>query len=216
LTVDRNFLPLLVVATALSACASIGGIRTDRQRAERIQECHDMRVELVPPPVLSVHGSLKGVRLGRRTEPHSGVDLAAPVGMPVIASTSGIVTMTYHDPEAGFVIEIYNQRLKIYSLYAHLQALEVSHGSSVKQGSVLGLVGLFKRSAGVPHVHWEVCTKPCVGKLASTVDPLKDGLICFGQPGVQADWSLPISCRRHRSPCAPADDPTIPTEGDPG
>jgi len=54
----------------------------------------------------------------------------------------------------GLTIEV-NHGQAIQTRYAHLSAMAVSPGQSVKQGQVIGFVGSTGRSTG-PHLHYEV------------------------------------------------------------
>jgi hypothetical protein len=89
---------------------------------------------------------------------HTGVDLAAPLGRPVLAAAGGQVTYTGWDGP-------YGQRIEITHLdgtktwYAHLSAITVDDGSFVAAGETVGLVGSTGNSTG-PHLHFEVRPAP--------------------------------------------------------
>ena len=86
---------------------------------------------------------------------HEGIDLMAPVGTPVVATADGQVT-TVERKEKGFgnrVVITHPGGIK--TVYAHLQEIRVSQGQSVRQGSVIGLVGASGRTFA-PHLHYEV------------------------------------------------------------
>lgn len=98
---------------------------------------------------------------GRRTHPifkvisfHSGVDLAAPHGTPIMASDSGRVIFDGWYGGYGKVVIVDHGR-DYSTLYAHLSRTSVSKGRSVKQGDIVGYEGQTGYSTG-PHLHFEV------------------------------------------------------------
>ncbi|MDX1804563.1 MAG: peptidoglycan DD-metalloendopeptidase family protein [Alcanivorax sp.] len=100
-------------------------------------------------------------RFGRRTDPftgkiafHSGVDFAAKMGTPIIATGSGVVT--YSGPRSGYgnLVQI-NHGDGLATRYGHAEKLLVKPGDIVRTGDVIALVGNEGRSTG-PHVHYEV------------------------------------------------------------
>ncbi len=92
--------------------------------------------------------------LSGRYQPHAGVDLAAPMGAPVAATADGMVGSAGWMGGYGLTIEV-DHGQAIQTRYAHLSAMAVSPGQSVKQGQVIGFVGSTGRSTG-PHLHYEV------------------------------------------------------------
>jgi murein DD-endopeptidase MepM/ murein hydrolase activator NlpD len=98
-------------------------------------------------------------RKGRRaTRPHKGIDLAAQRGVPVMASTDGVVIYTGKDFN-GFgkmiMIETVGENTGYATLYAHLDKIVVYDGQKVAQGEVIGALGNTGRSSG-PHLHFEI------------------------------------------------------------
>lgn len=94
----------------------------------------------------------------KRKRPHKGIDLAAPRGVPVMASTDGIVIYTGKDFK-GFgkmiMIETSGEHSGYATLYAHLDKIVVYDGQKVSQGEVIGALGNTGRSSG-PHLHFEI------------------------------------------------------------
>ncbi len=88
---------------------------------------------------------------------HPGIDIAAPKGTPVKAADAGFVIMAGWDNERvsyGFEILI-NHGNGYVTRYAHLSAMNVDVGDSVKKGQVIGRVGSTGNSTG-PHLHFEI------------------------------------------------------------
>jgi LysM repeat protein len=89
------------------------------------------------------------------TSYHLGVDLAAGVGTPVVASDSGTVVYAgWNDSGYGNLVAIdHNDGYK--TIYAHLSSISVSCGSSVSSGQLIGLSGSTGKSTG-GHLHFEI------------------------------------------------------------
>ena len=85
---------------------------------------------------------------------HSGVDLAAPSGTPIIASRSGRVTVATYSWSAGYYVTV--DHLDGYETkYLHMTHYIVSPGDYVNAGQVIGYVGSTGTSTG-PHLHFSV------------------------------------------------------------
>lgn len=86
----------------------------------------------------------------------NGVDLAAPVGTPIVASASGKVLLARVGYNGGYGnMVIINHPNGTQTLYGHMVRLGTSTGKVVNQGEVIGYVGSTGRSTG-PHIHFEV------------------------------------------------------------
>jgi hypothetical protein len=86
--------------------------------------------------------------------PHSGVDLRAPEGTPILASNYGKVTMARDCYLSGKTV-ILDHGGGLFTLYAHLASCKVREGQEVERGQVVGLSGSTGRATG-PHLHWGV------------------------------------------------------------
>jgi murein DD-endopeptidase MepM/ murein hydrolase activator NlpD len=85
---------------------------------------------------------------------HTGWDMRAPTGMPVMAMSSGVVAFAgLMDIRGNFVIV--NHGYGVFSGYAHLSQIHVTRGQEVEAGMILGVSGDTGRSNG-PHLHWEL------------------------------------------------------------
>lgn len=89
---------------------------------------------------------------------HSGTDIAAPEGTPILAAADGTVTIANAIDSwgggYGYHIKVkHNDTLD--TLYAHCSSICVTVGQEVKQGEVIGYVGTTGNSTG-NHLHFEV------------------------------------------------------------
>ena len=88
-------------------------------------------------------------------KPHTGIDLAAPYGSPIMAADSGQVIWTGWDWSGlGWAVKI-NHGHYIATIYGHLERFIVRVGENVTQGQVIGYEGSTGASTG-PHVHFMV------------------------------------------------------------
>ena len=86
--------------------------------------------------------------------PHSGVDFLSPAGTPIKAPNSGVVVLARDLYFTGNTVAI-DHGLGMYSLFAHLSAVDVAVGDSVETGQTVGKVGATGRVTGA-HLHWTV------------------------------------------------------------
>ncbi len=85
---------------------------------------------------------------------HSGTDLGAPMGTPVLAAYAGQVALADFLGGYGLAVALNHNKGTQQSLYAHLSEIFVKQGELVKQGEVIGRVGSTGNSTG-PHLHFE-------------------------------------------------------------
>jgi murein DD-endopeptidase MepM/ murein hydrolase activator NlpD len=112
-------------------------------------------------PVRAPLGNLFGPR-GMRF--HTGIDIEAPLGMPVGAARSGEVTWAAFFAGYGNLVVVAHG-LGVRTLYAHLSRIVVHVGEHVLTGQPLGLVGATGDANG-PHLHFEVRVR------GAAIDPL--------------------------------------------
>lgn len=104
--------------------------------------------------ISGVYGSQR-ILNGVPKRPHFGLDVAAPVGTDVIASTDGVVRMAEQDLYyTGGTIMI-DHGFGLVSVYSHLSALSVKEGDFVRQGAKIGEIGETGRASG-PHLDWRL------------------------------------------------------------
>lgn len=92
-----------------------------------------------------------GPRWGRR---HEGIDLAAPVGTPIMATADGEVIFAGWQRGYGNLIKIRHE-LGVETRFAHLSRIRVKVGQKVSRGALIGDMGNTGRSTG-SHLHYEV------------------------------------------------------------
>ena len=87
---------------------------------------------------------------------HTGTDIGAYYGAPILASKSGTVTKAFNYPNGA-----YGKRVDIdhgngvMTRYAHMSTVLVRPGQYVRQGQLIGYMGATGRAYGV-HLHFEV------------------------------------------------------------
>ncbi|KFB01437.1 peptidase M23 [Mangrovimonas yunxiaonensis] len=105
---------------------------------------------------------------GNRIRPHKGTDFAAPVGTPIMATANGTVVKSSYTRGNGNYVKVKHN--SVYSTqYLHMSKRKVKVGDFVKQGDVIGLVGMTGNTSG-PHVCYRFW------KNGSQVDPFKQKL----------------------------------------
>lgn len=85
---------------------------------------------------------------------HEGIDIAAPVGTPIIATADGVVRKINNKRDFGVVIEISHSE-GFETIYAHCQNPAVRQGQSIKRGDIIAYVGTSGKTTG-PHLHYEI------------------------------------------------------------
>jgi murein DD-endopeptidase MepM/ murein hydrolase activator NlpD len=88
---------------------------------------------------------------------HTGLDFSAPVGTPIHAPSSGVVTNAGIGPASGWAGNYVAIRYAdgSQSLMAHMSMVSVSVGQTVSPCQVVGAIGMTGRTFG-PHVHFEI------------------------------------------------------------
>jgi murein DD-endopeptidase MepM/ murein hydrolase activator NlpD len=148
-------LPLDEMGLATLA-AKMGRLEEDMRAYEAI-----LRQRGYTPTVWPVEGKLEGGFGGRRNpfggpgyEFHSGQDIEAPWGAPVIAGASGRVSFVGWQNGYGQLVVV-DHGGGLTTRYGHLSHIDVALDQLVSRAQLLGKVGSTGRSTG-PHLHYEV------------------------------------------------------------
>lgn len=121
----------------------------------------------IPSPITSLFG-WRVHPISGNTKMHTGTDIAAPEGTPVLAAMAGKVLLADTLGGYGLTIALEHSDGTQQTLYGHLSAIFVKPGELIQQGAVIGLVGSTGNSTG-PHLHLEFRQLTDAGWMA--VDP---------------------------------------------
>ncbi|HKI59751.1 MAG TPA: M23 family metallopeptidase [Mariprofundaceae bacterium] len=91
---------------------------------------------------------------GAPRSPHSGIDIAAPEGSPVITPLAGKVLVAESMYLNGNTIAIGHGH-GLVSVFSHLKKASVKKGDWIEAGQQIGEVGMTGRTTG-PHLHWSL------------------------------------------------------------
>lgn len=135
----------------------------------------EVKVAVAPRPRVSSTGGssntsisagyyLRPIQGGIRTQGihgYNGVDLAAPVGTPILASADGETIVARNSGWNGgygaYIVIRHGNGSQ--TLYSHASSVIVSVGQPVGQGQIIGYVGATGKATG-PHVHFEIRNGP--------------------------------------------------------
>lgn len=141
--------------SSFSDMAGITTFSTSPIRSSRIPAADGFR------PGMPVSRAAITSGFGRRSHPvlggarmHSGVDLAAPLGSPVVATMDGLVELAGWNGGYGLAVRLAHKG-GLETRFGHLSKITVSPGNEVRRGEVIGYVGSTGRSTG-PHLHYEM------------------------------------------------------------
>lgn len=105
---------------------------------------------------------------GNRIRPHKGTDYAAPVGTPILSTANGRVVESRYNRGNGNYVKV-RHNATYSTQYLHMSRRAVKVGDVVKQGEVIGYIGMTGNTSG-PHVCYRFW------KNGRQVDPLKQKL----------------------------------------
>jgi murein DD-endopeptidase MepM/ murein hydrolase activator NlpD len=135
---------------------------TEAEAQARLSELAASRAAREPKTVVPTKGRLSTCFCMRWGQMHYGIDLAAPLGTPIVAAADGVVLKT--GPASGYGNAIYIEDTEGFvHVYGHMRYWNVEVGQVVHAGEQIAKVGNEGRSTG-PHLHWEVRRDDMHGK----------------------------------------------------
>lgn len=103
--------------------------------------------------ISGVYGSQR-ILNGEPRQPHYGIDVAAPVGTPVVAPADGIVRLAKDLYFSGNTLML-DHGHGLGSAFLHMDRIDVAVGDRVRQGDPIGTIGATGRVTG-PHLDWRM------------------------------------------------------------
>ncbi len=120
-----------------------------------------------PLPAQIIVGGFGNIRKSGETEiRHLGVDLDAKRGDPVYAIQDGVVRLAHNLSNYGNTIVV-DHGASIFSMYLHLNSMDVQEGERVEKGQIIGTVGNTGAYSLDPHLHLSIKVN------GASVDPLR-------------------------------------------
>ena len=169
----------------------------------------------IPSPITSLFGWRTHPIFGDRRF-HTGTDIGAPEGTPVVATKDGEVHVANYLGGYGLTVILRHAEGSLETRYAHLSSILVRPGEVVKQGEVVGLVGSTGNSTG-PHLHFELRELTAQGwilhnpdelmryTVANLVNVINDPLLALGlTSGDKTQESNEVSGKKFAMPYRPA------------
>lgn len=143
---------------AVETITSAGG--EDIRVLDALQDSSFEAVSVSQEAVMPVEGKVTS-GFGYRIHPitgsrsfHTGIDLAAPQGTPIVAAYGGTVQETgYTSGRGNYILLSHGDGLQ--TMYCHLSEILVQQSDAVDAGGTIGLVGTTGMSTG-PHLHFEL------------------------------------------------------------
>lgn len=127
-----------------------------RKAAAQFTMRRDIDLDFLQPVQGIMTGSYGKRRVfnGQPRRPHSGMDIAADTGTPILAPAAGTVIELGDFFFSGNLVYL-DHGQGLISLFAHMDSINVKLGDRVAKGQVVGTVGATGRVTG-PHLHWSV------------------------------------------------------------
>ena len=136
--------------TTLSSTTTLGTVVTTSNISYSTPDIGITLIKPVSGTITSRFGSVSSIR----SSVHTGLDIGASTGTPIVAAASGTVVFSGWKSSYGKLITI-DHGNGVLTYYAHCSALYKSVGDYVNQGDTIAAVGSTGNSTG-PHLHIEV------------------------------------------------------------
>lgn len=141
--------------------AALDKIRADAAATREARKVDSDRIDFLAEfiwpaegPITGVYGSQR-VLNGEPRNPHFGVDVAGPVGTPIVAPAGGVVTLAVPDMYFSGGTLILDHGHGYSSTFLHLSELLVEVGQEVRQGELIARMGATGRATG-SHLDWRI------------------------------------------------------------
>ncbi len=117
---------------------------------------HYLQAPLMPAKgrITGVYGSQR-IFNGTPKRPHYGLDIAAPVGTPIVAPFDGVVSLAHANMYYSGGTLIIDHGMGVSSTFIHLDRIHVKKGDAIKQGQQIANMGATGRVTG-PHLDWRI------------------------------------------------------------
>lgn len=135
-------------------------IQNDQRKVAAVRTTLSDKMAIFADPLLPAQGRISGVYGSQRIfngeprNPHYGLDIAAPVGAPVLAPWDGEVLLAEDLYYSGLTL-IIDHGMGVTSTLMHLHRLDVTVGQLIRQGEKVAEVGATGRVTG-PHLDWRI------------------------------------------------------------
>lgn len=135
-------------------------IRLEAKKIRLARQRNDMRTDFLSGFVWPVIGPISGVygsqRIlnGQPRQPHFGVDIAMPVGTPVVSPAPGVVSFVHNMYFSGKTLVV-DHGHGLSSSFLHLKRILVKVGQHVVKGQRIAEVGASGRATGA-HLDWRM------------------------------------------------------------
>jgi hypothetical protein len=143
--------------TGFAGGVDLAGARGEISQAEaeaRLNEIAASRAARQPKFALPTPGRMTTCFCMRWGSMHWGLDLAAPLGTPIVAAADGVVLRAGAASGYGKAIYIQDADGDVH-VYGHMRHLYVEAGDVVSAGDLIAKVGSEGQSTG-PHLHYEI------------------------------------------------------------
>ncbi|MEO1520340.1 MAG: M23 family metallopeptidase [Cyanobacteria bacterium J06633_2] len=158
--------------------------RTNRPEAFAGNDNSQMMFPLSIPALISSPFGWRSHPIFGNVRFHTGTDIAAPMGTPVVATYSGRVIVADFLGGYGLTVVIRHEDNSIETLYGHLSEVFVRPGEVIQQGEVVGRVGSTGNSTG-PHLHFELRRPTADGWVAVNSGELLQNALTLVQNGLR-------------------------------